>query len=74
MHSALESILLSVSASLEAESIYFHDRVGSLLRELEDEIDSEEYTRLLRYARRVGSFESRARLVSAHSLLPGSAY
>ncbi|KAF8886469.1 Mg2+ transporter protein cora-like protein [Mucidula mucida] len=60
---ALESILLSVISALEAEMVFIRNLVGSLLAELEDDIDHDRLKRLLHYSRRLASFQSRAKLV-----------
>ncbi|TFY71295.1 hypothetical protein EVG20_g1695 [Dentipellis fragilis] len=60
---ALDSILLSVVSALEAEMVFIRNLVGGLLAELEDDIDHDKFKRLLHYARRLTSFQNRARLV-----------
>ncbi|KAG8785631.1 magnesium ion transporter [Serendipita sp. 397] len=60
---ALESVLLSVLSALESEMVFTRHLVGGLLAELEDDIDREEFKRLLHYSRRLGNFQNRAKLV-----------
>ncbi|TFY78223.1 hypothetical protein EWM64_g5789, partial [Hericium alpestre] len=60
---ALDSILLSVVSALEAEMVFIRNLVGGLLAELEDDIDHDKFRRLLHYARRLTSFQNRAKLV-----------
>ena len=62
---ALESVLLSVLSALEAEMVFIRNLVGGLLAELDDNIDRDRFKRLLHYSRRLASFQSRAKLVSA---------
>ncbi|KAG8838518.1 magnesium ion transporter [Serendipita sp. 400] len=43
--------------------VFTRHLVGGLLAELEDDIDREEFKRLLHYSRRLGNFQNRAKLV-----------
>ncbi|KAG8964118.1 magnesium ion transporter [Tulasnella sp. 419] len=61
---ALESILVSVQSALDAEMVFNRHLVGSLLSELEEDIDRDKFKRLLHYSRRLTSFSNRAKLVS----------
>jgi len=60
---ALESILVSVLSALEAEMVFLRNLIGSLLAELEDDIDRDKFKRLLHYSRRLSAFQNRAKLV-----------
>ncbi|KAL1668693.1 cora-domain-containing protein, partial [Schizophyllum commune] len=60
---ALESILLSCLSALEVEMVFIRNLVGTLLAELEDDIDHDRFKRLLYYSRRLDSFQNRAKLV-----------
>jgi len=60
---ALESIFVSVLSALEAEMVFLRNLIGSLLAELEDDIDRDKFKRLLHYSRRLSAFQNRAKLV-----------
>ncbi|KAG8846684.1 magnesium ion transporter [Tulasnella sp. 330] len=60
---ALDSILLSVLSALEAEMVLMRHLVGSLLSELEDDIDRDKFKRVLHYSRRLMAFQNRGKLV-----------
>ncbi|EJD54666.1 cora-domain-containing protein [Auricularia subglabra TFB-10046 SS5] len=60
---ALESVLLSVVSALEAEMVFLRNHVGSVLAELEDDIDREKFRRLLHCSRKLSGFHNRAKLV-----------
>ncbi|TRM60357.1 hypothetical protein BD626DRAFT_505084 [Schizophyllum amplum] len=60
---AVESILLSCLSALEVEMVFIRNLVGTLLAELEDDIDHDRFKRLLYYSRRLDSFQNRAKLV-----------
>lgn len=60
---ALESVLLSVVSALEAEMVFLRNLVGSVLAELEDDIDRDKFRRLLHCSRKLSSFHNRAQLV-----------
>ncbi|KZV85432.1 Mg2+ transporter protein [Exidia glandulosa HHB12029] len=60
---ALESVLLSVVSALEAEMVFLRNLVGSVLAELEDDIDRDKFRRLLHCSRKLSSFHNRAKLV-----------
>ena len=62
---ALDSILLSVLSALDTEMAFLRQLVGSLLAELDDDIDRDKFMRLLHRSRKLTSFQNRAKLVSA---------
>ena len=62
---ALDSILFSVLNALDAEMVFLRQLLGTLLAELDDDIDRDKFMRLLHRSRRLTSFQNRAKLVSA---------
>lgn len=50
--------------------VFIRNLVGSLLAELEDDIDHDRLKRLLHYSRRLASFQSRAKLVRLRTAYP----
>ncbi|CAD6502741.1 BgTH12-05331 [Blumeria graminis f. sp. triticale] len=60
---ALESVLLSVITSLEAEFEGVRTPVVRVLRDLEEDIDRDKLRLLLIYSKKLGTFEQRAKLV-----------
>lgn len=43
--------------------VFLRNLIGSLLAELEDDIDRDKFKRLLHYSRRLSAFQNRAKLV-----------
>lgn len=60
---ALEAILISVTAALEAEMKVLQELVIQLLGELEDDINRDQLRQLLIYSKKLSTFEQKARLV-----------
>lgn len=60
---ALEAVLMSVTAELEADFESVREPVIRILSELEDDIDREKLRILLILSKRVSTFEQKARLV-----------
>ncbi|KAK3311343.1 uncharacterized protein B0T15DRAFT_427455 [Chaetomium strumarium] len=60
---ALEAVLMSVTAELEADFESVRDPVIRILSELEDDIDREKLRILLVLSKRVSTFEQKAKLV-----------
>jgi len=60
---ALDSILFSVLGALDAEMTFLRRLLGTLLAELDDDIDREKFMRLLHRSRKLTSFRNRAKLV-----------
>lgn len=60
---ALEAVLISVTLGLEKEFEGVSEPVVKVLRELEEDIDRDKLRYLLIYAKKLGSFEQKARLV-----------
>ncbi|KAH7100096.1 cora-domain-containing protein [Auriculariales sp. MPI-PUGE-AT-0066] len=60
---AMESVLLSVVSALEAEMVFLRNLVGSVLSDLEDDIDRDKFRRLLHCSRKLSNFHNRAELV-----------
>ncbi|TAQ88948.1 hypothetical protein B7494_g2743 [Chlorociboria aeruginascens] len=60
---ALESVLISVTVSLEAEFETVREPVKRVLRELEEDIDRNKLRHLLVWSKKLGTFEQRAKLV-----------
>lgn len=59
----LEAVLVSVTTELEKEYDKISKPVISVLRELEEDIDRDKLRHLLIYAKQLGTFEQKARLV-----------
>ncbi|KAF8250542.1 cora-domain-containing protein [Wilcoxina mikolae CBS 423.85] len=60
---ALEAILISVTAALEAEMRVLQDLVVQLLGELEEDIDRDQLRQLLIYSKKLSTFEQKAKLI-----------
>lgn len=60
---ALEAILISVTAALEAEMKVLQDLVVQLLGDLENDINRDQLRQLLIYSKKLSTFEQKARLV-----------
>ena len=60
---ALEAVLVSVTTELEKEFEKISKPVIPVLRELEEDIDRDKLRHLLIYAKQLGTFEQKARLV-----------
>ena len=60
---ALESVLISVTSSLEQEFETVKGPVVQVLKELEEDIDREKLRHLLIYSKKLGTFEQKARLL-----------
>lgn len=60
---ALESILISVTAALEAEMKVLQELVITLLGELEEDIDRDKLRLLLIYSKKLSTFEQKAKLI-----------
>ncbi|KAK3627230.1 magnesium ion transporter [Elasticomyces elasticus] len=60
---ALEAVLVSITGALETEFESVREPVRTVLRQLEEDIDREKLTHLLRYSKKLGTFEQKARLV-----------
>lgn len=60
---ALEAVLVSVTAGLEAEFEGVREPVVQVLRALEEDIDRGKLRQLLVYSKRLSTFEQKARLV-----------
>jgi magnesium transporter len=56
-------VLLSVVSALEAEMVFLRNLVGSILSDLEDDIDRDKFRRLLHCSRKLSNFHNRAELV-----------
>lgn len=60
---ALEAVLISVTNALESEFDGVSEPVIRVLQQLEDDIDRDKLRYLLVYAKKLGTFEQKARLV-----------
>ncbi|KAL0636060.1 magnesium ion transporter [Maublancomyces gigas] len=60
---ALESILISVCAALEAEMKVLQELVITLLGDLEEDIDRDKLRQLLIYSKKLSTFEQKAKLI-----------
>ncbi|KAI5846086.1 hypothetical protein BZA05DRAFT_406922 [Tricharina praecox] len=60
---ALEAILISVTAALEAEMRVLQELVVQLLGELEEDIDRDQLRQLLIYSKKLSTFEQKAKLI-----------
>lgn len=60
---ALEAILISVTAALEAEMRVLQGLVVQLLGELEEDIDRDQLRQLLIYSKKLSTFEQKAKLI-----------
>ena len=60
---ALEAILISVTAALEAEMHVLQDLVVQLLGDLEEDIDRDQLRQLLIYSKKLSTFEQKAKLI-----------
>ncbi|PUU76334.1 hypothetical protein B9Z19DRAFT_1088402 [Tuber borchii] len=60
---ALEAILISVTAALEAEMKVLQELVITLLEELEEDIDRDKLRQLLIYSKKLSTFEQKAKLI-----------
>ena len=60
---ALEAILISVTAALEAEMKVLQELVITLLGELEEDIDRDKLRQLLIYSKKLSTFEQKAKLI-----------
>lgn len=60
---ALEAILISVCAALEAEMKVLQELVITLLGDLEEDIDRDKLRQLLIYSKKLSTFEQKAKLI-----------
>ncbi|KAI5851309.1 hypothetical protein DFP73DRAFT_149451 [Morchella snyderi] len=60
---ALEAILISVTAALEAEMKVLQELVITLLGDLEEDIDRDKLRQLLIYSKKLSTFEQKAKLI-----------